>query len=512
MLELKNLSIRLLKDGRQIIENYNFTLNRGDKAVVIGEEGNGKSTLLKMIYDERLIDGYCEYTGDIIRKGALGYLPQTMDQSLLNQSVAYYFEGGDFYCHKDVLRWLNLMPDFLMSGQRIETLSGGEKIKIQLAKILMGEPDVLLLDEPTNDIDINTLEWLEGFIKSTKLPVLFVSHDETLIENTANVIIHIEQLVRKTKPCVTVARLSYNEYVAARTALFDKQMQVARKQREDYAEQMKKWRQIYNRVDHEQEAISRQDPGGARLLKKKMKAVKSQEKRLERQTEDFLEIPQVETAILTKFDESIFIPKSKPVLDFYLEELKISDKVLSENIRLTVLGGAHIGITGQNGVGKSTLLKVIWSQLKDRRDVKAAYMPQDYTEKLDYAKTPLMFLAENYSKDDITRARTCMGSMKFTHEEMTGKIGALSGGQKAKLLFLDMVIRGADVLLLDEPTRNFSPLSSPVIRETLKAFGGAIISISHDRKYLNEVCDTVYELKPEGLFVLNDNDKFLLGY
>ena len=121
-------------------------------------------------------------------------------------------------------------------------------------------------------------------------------------------------------------------------------------------------------------------------------------------------------------------------------------------------------------------------------------MPQNYQEMLDFNKTPIEFLAESQTKEAITTARTYMGSMKFTHEEMTSKIGNLSGGQKAKILFLDMVLRKSNVLLLDEPTRNFSPLSGPIVREALKRFGGAIISISHDRKYLREVCNTVYEL------------------
>ena len=146
------------------------------------------------------------------------------------------------------------------------------------------------------------------------------------------------------------------------------------------------------------------------------------------------------------------------------------------------------------------MLTLLWSILKERRDLVAARMPQDYAEVLEFDKTPVEHLAAHYSREEITKARTYMGSMKFTHEEMTGKIGALSGGQQAKLLFLDMILQGANVLLLDEPTRNFSPLSCPVVRSALCGFGGTIISVSHDRKYLREVCTKVYELRPDGLF------------
>ena len=179
--------------------------------------------------------------------------------------------------------------------------------------------------------------------------------------------------------------------------------------------------------------------------------------------------------------------------------LRIGEKILSRNIRLFVAGNEHIGITGKNGAGKSTLLSVLWEELRKRSDITACYMPQDYSQNLDYDKTPVQYLAENYTKEEITRARTYMGCMRFSHEEMTGKIGALSAGQKAKILFLDMVLREANVLLLDEPTRNFSPLSGPVIRKSLKNFGGAIISVCHDRKYLEEVCDKVYKLTENGL-------------
>lgn len=499
MLELKNVTIRLKIDGRQLADDFSFTLNRGDKAVIIGEEGNGKSTLLKFIYDRQRIQDYCDFSGEVIAKGRLAYLPQMMDEELYEKTLAEYFGNAGYYRHIPVLNRLGISLDSILSEQKIGTLSGGEKVKIQLARLLMDEPELLLLDEPTNDLDIETLEWMEQFINTAKTPVLFISHDETLVENTANVILYMEQIIRKTKCRITVTHASYSGYLKYRRHNFAHQEQVARKQRDDYDKQMEKWRQIYNRVDHEQTAISRQDPGGARLLKKKMHSVLSAGKRFERERENFIEFPEEEDAILTKFDERIVIPPGKVILDFSLDKLCVGERLLSENIRLYVSGNEHIGIIGRNGAGKSTLLALIWEQMKDRRDITPCYMPQNYAEKLDYEKSPAEYLAGNYAKADITKARTYMGSMKFTHEEMTGKIGSLSGGQKAKILFLDMVLKKANVLVLDEPTRNFSPLSGPVVRAALRHFGGAIISVSHDRKYLGEVCDKVYELTGNGL-------------
>lgn len=503
MLELKDISLSLRKDSRKIAENFSFTLKRGDKAVIIGEEGNGKSTLLKFIYNNELVDSYCDCEGRVITKSKLAYLPQMMEEKHYKKSLAEFFEDTEYYLYTDILSQLGLTLDFILSDQKLETLSGGEKVKVQLARLCMEEPDILLLDEPTNDLDISTLNWMERFISESKYPVLFISHDETLIENTANVIIHMEQLIRKTKCRITVARCPYREYLSSRQDNFAHQEMVAQKQRDDYDRQIQKWRQIYNRVDHEQRTITRQNPSGARLLKKKMHTVLSMGKRFERQKENFIDFPEEEEAIITKFDERIMIPSGKTVLDFSLDSLYTDKRCLSRNIELFVTGNEHIGITGRNGVGKSTLLALIWKEMKDRKDITAAYMPQNYREILDYDKTPIQHLAENYTKAEITKARTYMGSMRFTHEEMNSKIGNLSGGQKAKILFLDMVLREANVLLLDEPTRNFSPLSGPVVRSALKNFGGAIISISHDRKYLSEVCDTIYELTENGLHKVN---------
>lgn len=499
MLELNNITINLKNDGRTIVDDFSFTLNRGEKAVIIGEEGNGKSTLLKFIYQWELIEKYCDCSGNVIAKGKTAYLPQTMDESCGALSLAEYFEASEYYMHTDVLAKLGLSIDFILSDQKLATLSGGEKVKVQLARLLMEEPDVLLLDEPTNDLDISTLQWLESFIAESRLTILYISHDETLIENTANVIIHMEQIICKTKCRISVAHCPYREYLLRRRSSFAHQEQVAQKQRDDYDKQMEKWRRIYNRVNHKQEVIA--NDGGA--IKKKMHSVLSMGKRFEREKENFTDFPQEEEAILAKFDESIRLPSGKTVLDFSSDKLCIGERILSQNLRLSVFGGEHIGITGRNGAGKSTLLRILWGELKDRRDITAAFMPQDYSEVVDFDKTPIQYLAENYTKADVTKARTYMGGMKFTHEEMTGKISNLSGGQKAKILFLDMVLHRADVLLLDEPTRNFSPLSGPVVRAALREFGGTIISISHDRKYLAEVCDKIYELRENGLVTID---------
>ena len=255
-------------------------------------------------------------------------------------------------------------------------------------------------------------------------------------------------------------------------------------------------------------SMTRQNPHGGYLLKKKMKAVKSLEKRYEREALDRTEIPETEDAIFFKLGEAVKMPAGKTVLEFSLDRLltpvsgEEEPRLLAEHLFLRIKGGERVCITGKNGAGKTTLLKQMAEKLLSRTDVRACYMPQNYEDLLEPDRTPVDFLSVTGDKEETTRIRTYLGSMKYTVDEMNAPMSELSGGQKAKVLLLKMSLSGADVLILDEPTRNFSPLSGPVIRAILRQYRGAILSISHDRKYIEEVCTAVYQLTPGGLFRL----------
>ncbi len=201
MLQIKNLTITHRGDLRVILENFNMTLNAGDKAVIVGEEGNGKSTLMRWIYDPELAEEYTECEGERIMTGEVpGYLPQELPEKDREKTLMEYFSGSQFFYDKnprelsEMAAEFGVSPEFFYSEQKMGSLSGGEKVKAQLMRILLDGPTVLLLDEPSNDIDISTLELLERLINGWEHIVLFISHDETLIENTANMVIHIEQL------------------------------------------------------------------------------------------------------------------------------------------------------------------------------------------------------------------------------------------------------------------------------------------------------------------------------
>lgn len=506
MLQVKNLTITHRKDNRVLLNQFSFVLNEGDKAAIIGEEGNGKSTLLKLIYAESLVDDYIEYTGEIIRNNScIGYLAQEL--TVAEKSKTIY----EFMCElplffeltsqelSDAGRKLKLPVELFYSEQKMGELSGGEKIKIQLARLILMQADALLLDEPSNDLDIESIRWLEDFINGCGLPVLYISHDEMLLENTANKIIHLEQLKRKQEAKYTVEKATYRDYVDNRANGLVRQEQLARKERAEYEKQQEKFRQIQQKVEHQQNVISRQDPAGGRLLKKSMHRIKAYEARFQKEYENMTEIPETEDAIFVKFGEKAEMPVGKVVLDYTLPKLEIEDRILSENVSLYVRGPEKICIIGKNGCGKTTLLRQIAKDMMERKDIKVSYMPQNYEELLDMKQTPVEFLSEVGDKEEISKIRTYLGSMKYTVDEMQHCIGDLSGGQKAKILLLKMSMSGSNVLILDEPTRNFSPLSNPVIRNMLKNFGGTIISISHDRKYISEVADKVYELTTNGL-------------
>ncbi len=506
MLQVKNLTITHRKDNRVLLDKFNLVLNDSDKCAIIGEEGNGKSTLLKLIFNEQLVDSYVEFSGEIIKNNScIGYLAQELSAGEKEQTIY------EFMCELPLFfeltpqelsetgRRLKLPMELFYSEQKMGELSGGEKIKLQLARLMLLRPDVLLLDEPSNDLDIASLHWLEDFINEAKIPVLYISHDETLLENTANKIVHLEQLKRKQECKYTVEKAGYRDYVDRRISGLAHQEQVARKERAEYEKQQEKFRQIQQKVEHAQNVISRQDPSGGRLLKKSMHRIKAYEARFEKEYENMTEIPETEDAIFIKFGEKANMPAGKTVLEYELPELTVEDRILAKDIFLRIKGPEKVCVIGKNGCGKTTLLRKIAEEMMERTDIKVSYMPQNYEELLNFNLTPVEFLSEVGDKEEISRIRTYLGSMKYTPDEMLHKIADLSGGQKAKLLLLKMSMSGSNVLILDEPTRNFSPLSGPVIRDMLQGFGGTIITISHDRKYIKEVADVVYELTENGL-------------
>ncbi len=504
MFEIKNLTIELF--NKPLVENLSFVLNKGDKVGVIGEEGTGKSTLLKTFYQLELVQKYCTVSGEILKKDLkLGYLEQSLDTEWNDISVLDFFlkenpkdetdfeKYSDFNKTEEIFSKLNISKDFLEKKKPIKTLSGGEKVKIQIAKIFSKEPDILLFDEPTNDLDLETLGWLENFMGKIQKPIIFVSHDETLLENVANCILHIEKTKKENISRYTFKRVGYATYIEERAQEFEKQKRISDMEYREY----KKDKKIFSRRKSivRSKQINILDSTERRILNKRMRNILVQEKRIEKKK--VTQRPEILDPIYISRNLDVNIPRGKRILNFKLKELKIKSQVLVKNIELFVSGPEKVGFVGENGIGKTTLLKEILKVLE--KDFEVGYMPQNYNEILNLEENVKEFLVENLDFSELQTYITYLGSLRFTWEEINGPISELSYGQRAKLIILKMILEKKNILVLDEPTRNLSVTSNPVVREMLKNYKGCIFSVSHDRKFLNEVCDIVYRLEKDGL-------------
>lgn len=245
LLQIDHLTLTHRRDLRTLAEDVSFVLHEGDKAAVIGEEGNGKSTLLQWIYDPQQIDSYCQYSGKCTAEGTIGYLAQELSAEDMENSIYDYCSASENF-HTltpqelgDIARQLCFNLEEYFSEQPVGKLSGGEKLKLQLSRLLFDRPGILLLDEPSSDLDLPTLRWLENFINSYKGIILYISHDETLLERTANVILHLEHPREGKPPRCTVIRSGYRDYALRRESSIQNQTRQAKKEREEYD---KKWR------------------------------------------------------------------------------------------------------------------------------------------------------------------------------------------------------------------------------------------------------------------------------
>ena len=374
MLIISNLTIVLKKDLRTLIKDFSFVLNKKDKVGIIGEEGNGKSSLLKVIYNPEEASKYLEITGNIsIKDEKIGYLPQMIDEEKLNLSISELLNKEIDYSLLDYKKYylyidmFHLDEDKLLSNEiKVKSLSGGERIKLFLLIELMKEPTTLLLDEPSNDLDLSSLNLLEELIKNIDMPVMFISHDESLLSKCANKIIHIESLKSKSEPRVTFKSLNYDDYFTSREDFLDKNIQEYKKDKENFEKKMDKFNKVYQSVNYALNTVSRSQPGVAKNLKDKMHSVKSMEKRYAKEKETLTQKYEVEEGINLKFDNlnildvkgnssnsktNCLIDSSKVVLDLNIEQLKINNEItlVDKPISLYIKGSKKIAIIGENG-------------------------------------------------------------------------------------------------------------------------------------------------------------------
>ncbi len=507
-----------------ILEKVSFHVNKGDRIGIVGANGAGKTTLLKILSGE-INPSQGEFY--ISQNTTLGYLKQKdnfQPDSTVMEEVEKIFAGlaalekqieelshqvaslGDTAEGKKALDRLdNLQQEYHRKGgysyrsemlgilnsmafgkdyynKPISTLSGGERTRLALACLLMEKPDILLLDEPTNHLDIGTLKWLEQYIKGYNGTVLIVSHDRYFLDQTVNRIFHVEN--KK----VELYSGGYQQYSVER-----------RKRRED---QLRAYNNQQKEIQRQEDLIRRYKERGTEKLAKR---AASREKRLEHV--DRLDKPEAQKGRMKIHFKENFKSGNDVLLGENLGKSfgwGQSQKKLFEKVNFDIKRGEKICIVGANGIGKTTLLKILMEEtsptegrVKVGHNVDFGYYDQGQLL-LNDSNTVLEELKESYRLYTDTEMRSILGRFLFRNEEVFNLVGQLSGGEKARLSLLKMILSGANTLIMDEPTNHLDIESKEVFEDALMEFPGTAIIVSHDRYLLNRIPTRILELEPVG--------------
>ncbi len=515
----------------EIITGGSFGINDHDKAAIVGINGAGKSTLLKMIVGMEEAD-----SGDITtaKDITIGYLAQhtALDESStiyeevekekeylikmenrLRQmeenmsSVArdelesymdeYHrledeFRSLDGYSYKSEITGIIKGLGFSESEfyTRCGQLSGGQKTRVSLAKLLVSEPDLIILDEPTNHLDIESISWLETYISNYKGTAIVVSHDRYFLDRIANTVVEI------ANKRISQYSGNYSDYIT-KSEERTKALQRA------YENQQAK-------IEHEQAVI---DKLKSFNREKSVKRAESRMKALERM--EVIEKP-LEVNAKMRFSFEIDDASGKDVLDCAGLSKAYGDKVLFNNISFEIKKGEKVAIIGANGTGKSTILKMINSlvdqdagSVKIGTGVSIAYYDQEQ-ENLDETKTIFEEISDDFPDLTDTYKRNVLAAFLFTGEEVFKSISALSGGERGRLMLAKLMLTRANFLILDEPTNHLDILSKEILEEQLQNYEGTVLYVSHDRYFINKTADRILNLTSESMVEFLGNYDYYL--
>lgn len=513
MISIQNLSVEF--NSTALFSGVNFVINKRDKIALVGKNGAGKSTMLK------IIAGLQEPTGGVVaaqKDITIGYLPQQMiltDERSVVEEVRTVFgkldemkaslarmntelaertdyesesyaelidrisnlsdlvqmeesENGEAELEKTLLGLGFVRSDF---DRNTSEFSGGWRMRIELAKLLLMRPDVLLLDEPTNHLDIESIQWLETFLKQKANVVVLVSHDRAFIDNVTNRTLEIS--------CGKVYdyQVNYSKYVVLHQERIEQQMRA-------YENQQKQIQQTERFIE--------------RFRYKATKSVQVQSRIKQLEKIEKIEVDEVDNSRLNlKFPPA---PRSGdyPVICEGVAK-KYGDHTVFSNVDLTIKRGEKVAFVGKNGEGKSTLVKCIMNEipydgnLKIGHNVKIGYFAQNQASLLDGEITVFDTIDQVAVGDIRTKIRDILGAFMFGGEASDKKVKVLSGGEKTRLAMIRLLLEPVNLLILDEPTNHLDMKTKDVLKQAIADFDGTVIVVSHDRDFLDGLVEKVYE-------------------
>lgn len=513
MISIQNLSVEF--SAKSLFDNINYVINKKDKIALVGKNGAGKSTMLKIIAGlQKPTSGSVAIPTDV----TIGYLPQQM---ILNDTLTVIEETRKAFSHIDELHTqINHINKQLQSRddydsqeyhaliERLTTLterlsieesdnceaemektlvglgfsrsdfnrltaefSGGWRMRIELAKLLLTRPDVLLLDEPTNHLDIESIQWLENFLITKANAVVLVSHDRAFIDNVTNRTIEI------SLGKIYDYSVNYSKYVVLRQERMEQQLRA-------YQNQQKQ-------IQDTEEFIER-------FRYKATKSVQVQSRIKQLAKIERIEVDEVDTSHLNlKFPPA---PRSGdyPIIADNVGK-KYGEHQVFDNATFTIKRGEKVAFVGKNGEGKSTLVKCIMNEipytgnLKIGHNVKIGYFAQNQAQLLDGEITVFDTIDRVAVGDIRTKIRDILGAFMFGGEASDKKVKVLSGGEKTRLAMIRLLLEPVNLLILDEPTNHLDMRTKDILKQAIKDFDGTVIVVSHDREFLDGLVEKVYE-------------------